>query len=224
MTDPMPQAAGGITPTTRIQQRAGFTLIELLVVIVIIGIVLTMAGLSMGVLGRDNEIEDQAKRLQAVLEQVREESELQGRDVGLLIEKDGYSFMRYDYPTRHWQMMNNDELTAYRKLPEGLKFRLWLESREVIIKTHEENKELLSRSSSSSSSSSSISSGAYRISASSSGTSGLKDDLVPQIMLLSSGDISPFELRLTRDESDFSWRLTGSAENTLSLDSGSNLR
>ena len=221
----MPQAAGGVIPATRIQQRAGFTLIELLVVIVIIGIVLTMAGLSMGVLGRDNEIEDQAKRLQAVLEQVREESELQGRDVGLLIEKDGYSFMRYDYPTRHWQMMNNDELTAYRKLPEGLKFRLWLESREVIIKSHEENKELLARSSSSSSSSSSNSSGTYRITASSnSGSSGLKDDLAPQIMLLSSGDISPFELRLSRDDSDFSWRLTGSAENTLSLDSGSNLR
>ena len=221
----MPQAAGGVIPATRIQQRAGFTLSELLVVIVIIGIVLTMAGLSMGVLGRDNEIEDQAKRLQAVLEQVREESELQGRDVGLLIEKDGYSFMRYDYPTRHWQMMNNDELTAYRKLPEGLKFRLWLESREVIIKSHEENKELLARSSSSSSSSSSNSSGTYRITASSnSGSSGLKDDLAPQIMLLSSGDISPFELRLSRDDSDFSWRLTGSAENTLSLDSGSNLR
>ena len=221
----MPQAAGGVIPATRIQQRAGFTLFELMVVIVIIGIVLTMAGLSMGVLGRDNEIEDQAKRLQAVLEQVREESELQGRDVGLLIEKDGYSFMRYDYPTRHWQMMNNDELTAYRKLPEGLKFRLWLESREVIIKSHEENKELLARSSSSSSSSSSNSSGTYRITASSnSGSSGLKDDLAPQIMLLSSGDISPFELRLSRDDSDFSWRLTGSAENTLSLDSGSNLR
>ncbi|MGD9843254.1 MAG: type II secretion system minor pseudopilin GspH [Steroidobacteraceae bacterium] len=196
--------------------HSGFTLIELLVVIVIVGIVLTMAGLSMGVLGRDNEIEDQAKRLQAVINQVREESELQGHDIGLLIEQNGYFFMRYDYATHHWQVMSNDELTAYRKLPDGLQFRLWLEGREVVVKTHEQNKELLARVSSSSSSSSS--------SAATDANTALKDDVVPQVAILSSGELSPFELRLARDDGEFSWRLIGAADNTLSLDSGDNLQ
>jgi general secretion pathway protein H len=195
----------------RVARHAGFTLIELLVVIVIVGIVLTMAGLSLGVLGRDSEIEDQAKRLQAVITQVREESELQGRDVGLLIERDGYFFMRYHYPSQQWQVMSNDDLTAYRKLPEGLQFRLWLEDREVVVNTHEQNKALLARSSSSSSST-----GAVAM------TSSLKDGVVPQVAILSSGEISPFELRLARDSTEFTWRLTGAADNTLTLDSGDN--
>ena len=211
-----------------LKNQSGFTLIELLVVIVIIGIILSMAGLSIGVLGRDSGIEEQSKRLHAILTQVQEESELQGRDVGLLIEKDGYLFMKYDYPSQHWQLMSNDELTSFRQLPEGMQFRLWLESREVVLKSHEDNKELLARSSSSSSNTSNISSGSYgeyQISSSSSSSStSIKQDVVPQIMILSSGDISPFELRLNRDQSDFSWRLTGSADNTLSLDSGSNFQ
>ena len=198
--------------TTRVGR--GFTLIELLVVIVIIGIIITMASLSVGVLGRDNELETQAKRLQAVITQVREEAELQAHDVGVLIERDGYLFMRYNYSLQHWQLLSNDELTEYRKLPEGVQLRLWLEGREVVLKSHQQNQELLARSSSSSSSSSSASTAVAT-------TPTVKDDVVPQLALLSSGDLSPFELRLSRDNNDFSWRLLGAADNTLSIDSGS---
>jgi general secretion pathway protein H len=216
----------GHTPDRSLKTDSGFTLIELLVVIVIIGIILSVATLSMGVLGRDNDIEDQAKRLKAVIEQVKEESELQGRDVGLLIEKDGYLFMRYDYATQHWQFMNNDDMTDYRQLPAGLQMRLWLEDREIIVNTHQENQELLSRSSSSSSSSQSSTTdiGYQSNTASNTSSSTMKDDVMPQIMILSSGDISPFELRISRDQSDFSWRLIGSDDSTLTLDSGSNLQ
>jgi general secretion pathway protein H len=209
-------AGGKPASASKCHRQSGFTLIELLVVMVIIGVIITMASLSVGVLGRDNEIEDQAKRLQAVLTQVREESELQGRDVGLLIERDGYFFMRYDYATQHWQVLSTDDLTAYRKLPEGLQLRLWLEGREVTLNTHVQNQALLARSSSSPSSNSS--------SSVASTTATVKDDVVPQVALLSSGDLSPFELRLARDGTDFSWRLTGAADNTLTLDSGSNLK
>jgi general secretion pathway protein H len=218
----------GHTPdkSLKTDSDSGFTLIELLVVIVIIGIILSVATLSMGVLGRDNDIEDQAKRLKAVIEQVKEESELQGRDVGLLIEKDGYLFMRYDYATQHWQFMNNDDMTDYRQLPAGLQIRLWLEDREIIVNTHQENQELLSRSSSSSSSSQSSTAdiGYQSNMASNTSSSTMKDDVMPQIMILSSGDISPFELSISRDQSDFSWRLIGSDDSTLTLDSGNNLQ
>lgn len=214
------------TPKKPLNRGSGFTLIELLVVIVIIGIILSVATLSMGVLGRDNDIEDQAKRLKAVIEQVKEESELQGRDIGLLIEKDGYLFMRYDYTTQHWQLMNNDDMTDYRQLPAGLQMRLWLEDREIVINTHQENQELLERSSSSSSSERTAETQIdYQPNTTSSTSStSLKEDVTPQIMILSSGDISPFELRISRDQSDFSWRLTGADDSTLTLDSGSNLQ
>jgi len=189
---------------------SGFTLIELLVVIVIIGIVLSIASLSMGVLGRDHEIEDQARRLYAVLGEVREESELQGKDLGLLIERDGYTFMRYDYSKNQWLILSGDELTDRRTLPAGLQLRLWLEGREVIIKSHAENQSLLANASSSGSSS--ASSAAALLS------NPTADQVVPQVALLSSGEMSPFELRIEREGNDFSWKLTGKADNTLDIE------
>lgn len=193
-----------------------FTLIELLVVIVIIGIIVTMASLSLGVLGRDNEVEEQARRLQAVIEQVREESELQGRDTGLLIERDGYLFMRYQYATRQWQVITGDDLTSYREFPEGVQARLRLEGREVVLKSHAENQAMLARETRAGSSASS--------SSTSNTINSVRDGVVPQIAILSSSDVSPFELRLSRDDSEFSWRVTGKADNTLEIDSGNNLQ
>jgi general secretion pathway protein H len=202
------------------ESARGFTLIELLVVIVIVGIIVTMATLSMGVLGRDNQIEDQAKRLYAVMSQAREEAELQGRDFGILIERDGYLFMRYDHALNRWLLLDNDELFTHRELPEGLQFQLWLDGREVILKTHNDNQLLLSRANSSSSSSASSSS----ITGPANTTSTTSTDIRPQIAVLSSGDIQPFELRLTRDGGDFNWHVVGNADNTFTVESGSSKR
>jgi general secretion pathway protein H len=195
--------------TRRSWRRAsGFTLIELLVVIVIIGIILSVATLSIGVLGRDNESEDQAKRLNAVLGEVREEAELQGKDLGLLIERDGYLFMRFNYSSNTWQELTGDDLTDYRKLPDGLQMRLWLEGREVIVKSHNENQLLLAQSSSSASSQSAVNGPLDNAAV---------NTVVPQIALLSSGDLSPFELRIQREGSDFAWKLTGKADSTVDI-------
>lgn len=194
--------------------NSGFTLIELLVVLVIVGIILSIATLSVGVLGRDNSIEEQARRLDAVIAQVREESELQGRDLGLFVERDGYVFKRYDYPTQSWLEIQDDPLVAYRALSAGLQTRLWLDGREIILKTHTENAALSKQLSSSSSSSSSSTTS----SSSTSSRDSKKDALAPQLYLLSSGDLSPFELRIQREGNDFSWHLVGKADNSVTVE------
>lgn len=192
----------------------GFTLIELLVVIVIIGIMVSVASLSMGVLGRDTEIEHEAKRLEAVITQIREEAELQGKDIGVLLERDGYRFMRRDYTQNRWQELAGDDLTNAHRFPDGLTLRLWLEGREVVLKTHEQNQGLLTMTSSSSSASSGITT-PFTTQANST----LQSSVVPQLALLSSGDISPFTLRIERDNNAFAWVLTGKTDNTLTLES-----
>ncbi len=207
-------AKAGFKPAPTSGYRAlhkhyGFTLVELLVVIVIIGIITAIATLSVGVLGRDTEVDDEAKRLYAILTQAREESELQGREFGLLIERDGYSFMRYDYGVKRWQPLA-DDLFAHRKLPEGLQFRLWLDAREVILKTHSENEARFA-----SASSSSVSSGVAL-----GPTSTVDQGVRPQIAILSSGDILPFDLQLARDGNEFHWRVFGSADNSLNVEPG----
>ncbi len=82
-----------------------------------------------------------------------------------------YEYLRFDSRKNEWQPIEDDELFAQRELPEGLRFRLRLESREVVLKPNLPQR-------------------------------GDKDENKknpPHIMVLSSGDVSPFELEIERE-------------------------
>ena len=132
----MPTSATGTSSNARRPRRlpgraSGFTLLEVLVVIVIIGIITSMAVVSTRVLGGDHEMDQEARRLVAVLGQAREDAMLEGRDVGVRIDARGYDFLRYDGRTEQWLLEGEDPLLRERALPEGLEAELWLESRPV---------------------------------------------------------------------------------------------
>ena len=112
----------------------GFTLIEILVVVLIISIIISAATIAVGVLGGDRQSEDQARRLWAVMQQAREESELQGLDAGLYMAGEAYEFLRFQPRANTWQPIPEDPLYVPRTLPEGLKFRARLDGREVVLK------------------------------------------------------------------------------------------
>jgi general secretion pathway protein H len=109
-------------------------LLELLVVMVIIGVVVAMATISASVVGADRELDQEARRLQAVLAQAREEAMLDGRDVGLRIDRDGYDFLRYNGRLATWELVADDVLLRERNLPEGVDARLQVEARDVQLK------------------------------------------------------------------------------------------
>lgn len=172
------------------ERSAGFTLMELLVVMIVIGIIISVATLSMGVLGRDSEAEDQTRRFWALLQQAREESELQGLDTGVFISAQGYEFLHFIPRLGHWVPIENDRLFAARQLPEGLRYRMWLESREIELKPDAVDRE----------------------------EKDAENKWPPQIMVLSSGEIMPFELRIERDGAEAMWRVVAQPDNDLRIE------
>jgi len=181
--------------TLRVRARAcdsdrGFTLLEILVVIVIIGVMVAMVTLSFNVLGSDRETAEETRRFWAVLRQAREEAEMQAIDIAVFVGATEYEFLRYDTRRNEWRQIADDTLYAPRVLPEGLRFRLWMESRELVLKPG-----LPDRSK--------------------------KDEnqkWPPQVTVLSSGDVAPFELQIERDSTPALWRLTALADGDLRVE------
>jgi general secretion pathway protein H len=184
------------TARSRNAAAAGFTLVEILVVIVIIAVVVSASTIAVGVLGRDSRVEDEARRFWAVLQQAREEAELQSLDAAVFVAAGEYEFLRFDRRRQEWTSVVDDKLYAQRELPEGLRFRLWVDGREIVLKP-----DLPNRSD--------------------------KDEhkkWPPQIMVLSSGELMPFELHVERDAAPALWRVVALADNDLRIERRDNER
>lgn len=158
--------------------------------LVVIAIMVSMAMLSFGVLGRDRQAEEETRRFWVVLQQAREESELQAEDIGVFISAEAYEYLRFEPRRNEWQLIEGDELFAQRRLPEGLRFRLRVESRDTVLKP-----DLPDRS-----------------------DKDENDRAPPQVMILSSGDVMPFELEIERDGAPSLWRVTALADNDLRVE------
>jgi general secretion pathway protein H len=204
----------------------GFTLIEILVVIVIITVIVGAVTISVGVLGGDRQAEDQARRLWAVMQQAREEAELQGLDSGLYLSGEAYEFLRFQPRSNAWQPIPEDPLYIPRTMPSGLRFRTRLDGREVVLKLQlptrtiipvrklgddgeddvrklgEDDKDDERRG----------------LGRGDDDKDEDKDNPPPQIILLANGDISAFEVEIERDGAPALWRVTGTADNDLRVE------
>lgn len=108
----------------RARRSGGFTLIELLVVIVILGSLVGLAVLSIGNTGSSREVRDEAQRLATLIGLMADEAVLDSREYGLLISHDGYRVMHYDEAEARWRDAGDDK--AY-KAPEWIRLELELD-------------------------------------------------------------------------------------------------
>ncbi len=189
----MPISATGpssnpLAPAWSGHRASGFTLLEVLVVIVIIGIITSMATISIHVLGGDHEMEQEAARLSAVLGQVREDAMMQGQDVGFRVDATGYDFLRYDSRNDRWLPVTDDPLLRERSLPAGLVTALVLESREVQLKTRKQ-----------------------------ADAQAQEAPLSPQVVVQASGDLVPFEIVFRREGTEEVRRVTGTVDGTIKV-------
>jgi len=164
----------------------GFSLIEILVVVVIIAIVSAIALLSLGLLGEDRQLETEARRLASLVEVAQDEAMMQGREFGLEFMTDSYRFVEYDPLTSQWLELFGDEMFRLRQLPEDVEFDLFLEGKRILLEFEPAEIEEPDEESS---------------------MRRIGDDYAPHILIYSSGDVTPFELAITRRPTDQTVRL-----------------
>jgi general secretion pathway protein H len=147
----------------------GFTLVEILVVVVIIAVVVSLAALSVGVTGRDSQLDDESRRIEGLVGLLHERALLEGRDFGLRIEPAAYEFVVYDPRRDRWRTFDQEHEFRHRDLPKGLSFQLQLDSQIVVIKPVDRK------------------------------LAGDEASPAPQVAIAASGEGTPFRLTLMRD-------------------------
>lgn len=175
----------------------GFTLIEILVVIIIVGIVSAIALLSFGVLGDDRNLQREARRLSSLIQLANDEATLQGRDYGLEILRAGYRFVEFDPLLTQWNEVVGDEILRPRPLETDMEFELFIEDRSILLEEEasktERDEDETKRD--------------------------LTEEYIPHVLILSSGDMTPFELRIHRRQDRTSVLLTMSLAGELEVTS-----
>ena len=195
-------------------RAAGFTLLEVLVVVTIIGILISMAVVSINVLGGDHEMDQEAGRLVAVLGEARDDAMLHGRDLGLRVDARGYDWLKYDSRTDRWVRIDDDIVLRARSLPDGVQLALLVESRSVTLEPRGAGTAPASPAAASGT-------GGTAGKATLSSDAAAQDERValrPQVVVQASGDLVPFELRLTRDGTDEVRRVVGTESGQVSVE------
>ena len=170
-------------------------MIEVLVVVMIISIISAFAVLGLGNLADDRELQNEANRMTALIEMASDEATLQGRDFGLELLQTGYRFVEFDPLTEQWFEIIGDDLMRPRTLAEDTEFELFLEDRRVLLELDAADTEQSDDDD----------------------DRNLTNDYQPHILVLSSGDITPFVLEIFRRSDRTSIQLSASPTGELKI-------
>jgi general secretion pathway protein H len=176
------------------RRTRGFTLIELMVVVLIVGLLAAATVISISITGRDTELEKESERAFSLVKYAREKAELQTREFGLYCGEGKYEFLTYDARKGYWRSVEEDESLRLRELPDGLKLRLVVEGREVVLKGADSAKKTDEQ---------------------------LKKELkerVPHVIIYSNGDLTPFKLVMLREDPSRSVTIASTDDGTIKAD------
>lgn len=165
------------------KKSTGFTLIEVMVVIVLIGLMASVVQFSVGGNEPEKILKKESERFAAVFNAAAEYSLLNNLELGLVVEDNTYQFLGFD--GKLWQpVSDNDALKSYN-LPENIEITLTLDDLPLdeaplvnVLKELEESDLAFS------------------------GSELDKEKVrVPQVYILSGGDLTPFTLSFQFAES-----------------------
>jgi general secretion pathway protein H len=156
----------------------GFTLIELLVVLVIVGILVSLAALTMSD-NRAQEFEREARRLYTVIGLAVDEAALKAETLGIRFEDDGYHFARLD--DERWVKVESDRFLRPHRLPDTMRLDVVLDGLAA------------------------------------SGEAGEEQARDPQVIIMLSGEMIPFEATLRHAELQRYYLIEGHLDGALEL-------
>lgn len=179
------------SPPSAARLSGGFTLIEVMVVVVIIGILINFAVLSLRSRSPEDQLNEESRRLKSLIEMAGEEALLRSSFIGIDITETGYGFLRLEEES--WQPAD-DNLFRNRKLPDEIQITLSTdgaqdEPRIALTPAQQPGEEEEE-----------------------------KEKLAPEIILLNSGEITPFDLKISSSLSDDYYRLSGDETGEVVLD------
>jgi general secretion pathway protein H len=126
------------------------------------------AMLSLSAVGEDRGLTNESDRLLALMAYARDQAELQTREYGVRAFDGGYEFVTYDSLVHKWGRAQLDDSLRARILPEDLRLVVRIEGRTVVLPKRPDQK------------------------------SKKIENLAPQVMLFSSGELNSFEMLLER--------------------------
>jgi general secretion pathway protein H len=179
----------------KMTRRNGFTLIEVMLVIVLVGLMVSVIQFSASGNKAEEMLEMSSKRFAGVFNIAAEYGMLNNIELGLMIDKKGYQFLGYDGDK--WTDVSENEMFSRFELPEGLELVLQLDDlpieepqlfdTELFNELQEDNKDPDEELQEDRGSDNNIE----------------KKKLIPQIYMLSGGEITPFSLRFQLEENDY---------------------
>jgi type II secretion system protein H len=181
------QRPGRSTPA----RQHGFTLIEILVVVVIIGVIIVGALLSLGATGKDSQLERERDRLASLMAYVHERGGMLTLEYGIRCGQHGYRFVYFDHITNQWVPEATDDTLRSRNLPGGLSLQLVIEGRPIVLN----DKALTVSKVATTPAGGTVST----LGDMPSSFSNQASDNSPQVMLFSNGETNSFALTITRD-------------------------
>ena len=139
--------------------------------LVIVGILVSFVGLSVGGDKRAEQLRIEAQRLKALVRLAHQEAIMRSEEFAIHFGDDGYQFLILQ--DGHWTAASDDPVLRKRSLPDGVELHLELEDNPPPNLSVDESE-------------------------------------LPQVFLLSSGEMTPFELELSAEKTEVTYRVTAS--------------
>jgi len=186
------------------KKLTGFTLIEVMVVIVLVGVMASVVQFTASGNEPEKQLQKESERFAAVFNIAAEYSLLNNVELGLVVEDNIYQFLGFDGEV--WNPISENEILTPYTLPEDINITLILDGLPLdevpLINVLKENEE------------SDLTFSGSELNSDINSQSDKQKKLIPQVYILSGGDLTPFSLHFDFGESvddgyDVSYKVTG---------------